>query len=358
MATEASTGARALPSASQTWRVGRSVGRTLYRNDELVGLVNTPEIAQQIVEALQPSPPASETETRVAKTPRDLAIEKFTDHLIDRYRHQRGNAEADALSRPDMIESVYEAFHYSTLPVPAPNPSLDEEQSEEQKIEDVETAPKDRCRSCRKPLNRADPDYSFVREWCGDCIRKYTLVEPAQPAEVAGAEDVERWIVEYENAEDEPQHAVLRWLNDEAKALPEAGTTLVRADALETAQAENEKWSASAVRQSQMLAAVAAERDRAENKAHNYKREIKAAQAEAREKDETIARLHTAVRLLAFDHYLYERLVDPSDAVNDLTDRALFATSIDESGEEVGTITGPGIQYVRAALSPEQGDEG
>lgn len=34
------------------WRVGRSLGRTLYRDGQLVGLVDTAEIAAEIVEAL------------------------------------------------------------------------------------------------------------------------------------------------------------------------------------------------------------------------------------------------------------------------------------------------------------------
>jgi hypothetical protein len=36
-------------------------------------------------------------------------------------------------------------------------------------------------------------------------------------------------MVDYEHGEGEPQHAVLSWLGDEAKGLPEVGTYLVRA---------------------------------------------------------------------------------------------------------------------------------
>lgn len=42
------------------------------------------------------------------------------------------------------------------------------------------------------------------------------------------AERPERWMVDYEHGEGEPQHAVLSWLDDEAKDLPEVGTYLVR----------------------------------------------------------------------------------------------------------------------------------
>lgn len=34
------------------WRVGRKVGRTLYVDDKLVGMVDTPEIAAQIAAAM------------------------------------------------------------------------------------------------------------------------------------------------------------------------------------------------------------------------------------------------------------------------------------------------------------------
>lgn len=33
------------------WRIGRTLGRTLYRNGQCVGIVDTPEIALQIVAA-------------------------------------------------------------------------------------------------------------------------------------------------------------------------------------------------------------------------------------------------------------------------------------------------------------------
>lgn len=38
--------------AIDAWRVGRHVGRTIYRNDQLVGLMDTPELADQVVKAL------------------------------------------------------------------------------------------------------------------------------------------------------------------------------------------------------------------------------------------------------------------------------------------------------------------
>lgn len=95
-------------------------------------------------------------------------------------------------------------------------------------------------------------------------------------SETRVAEDVERWMVDYEHGDGEPQHAVLSWLNDEAKALPEVGTYLVRLDALETAQAEKAAAVVVADQRGWQIARMA---------------------GEAREKDETIARLRKALEL-------------------------------------------------------------
>jgi hypothetical protein len=38
--------------ANRSWRVGRRLGRTLYLDDECVGMVDTPEIAARIVETM------------------------------------------------------------------------------------------------------------------------------------------------------------------------------------------------------------------------------------------------------------------------------------------------------------------
>lgn len=44
-------------------------------------------------------------------------------------------------------------------------------------------------------------------------------------------DDLERWMVDYEHGDDEPQHAVLSWLSPgPTEGLPEVGTELVRLD--------------------------------------------------------------------------------------------------------------------------------
>lgn len=43
------------------WRAGRKVGRTLYRDDVLVGVMDTPELAAQVVEALNGTASAVDT---------------------------------------------------------------------------------------------------------------------------------------------------------------------------------------------------------------------------------------------------------------------------------------------------------
>jgi hypothetical protein len=37
---------------SPRWRVGRSLGRTLYLDDKVIGMVDTPELASDIVAAM------------------------------------------------------------------------------------------------------------------------------------------------------------------------------------------------------------------------------------------------------------------------------------------------------------------
>ena len=51
------TAQRAMPPASPptdqpTWRVGKSLGRTLYCDEHCIGIVDTPDLAAAIVEAM------------------------------------------------------------------------------------------------------------------------------------------------------------------------------------------------------------------------------------------------------------------------------------------------------------------
>lgn len=67
------------------WRVGRSQLRTLYRDDVLVGMVDTPEIAAEIVEALNrydqtdgPGPHTAGTTEQLPMAGRDFDIDGQT----------------------------------------------------------------------------------------------------------------------------------------------------------------------------------------------------------------------------------------------------------------------------------------
>jgi hypothetical protein len=46
-----------------TWRVGRKVGRTIYEGDTLVGVMDTPELAALVVEAVNAAEGQIETTT-------------------------------------------------------------------------------------------------------------------------------------------------------------------------------------------------------------------------------------------------------------------------------------------------------
>ncbi len=53
--------------ASERWRVGRTLGRTLYKDDVCIGMVDTPELATEIVIALNDLARARETTALLQK---------------------------------------------------------------------------------------------------------------------------------------------------------------------------------------------------------------------------------------------------------------------------------------------------
>lgn len=53
--------------ASGRWRVGRTLGRTLYKDDVCIGMVDTPELATEIVIALNDLARARETTALLQK---------------------------------------------------------------------------------------------------------------------------------------------------------------------------------------------------------------------------------------------------------------------------------------------------
>lgn len=62
---------------SEQWRVGRTLGRTLYVDDQVVGMVDTPELAQRIVDAMN----------------RDSGSDSADQAIVVRYTNYRGVAE-------------------------------------------------------------------------------------------------------------------------------------------------------------------------------------------------------------------------------------------------------------------------
>lgn len=72
-----------------TWRVGRTLGRTLYRDEQCVGMVDTPELAAEIVKALDEWAKLNEAVVAAAETAiiavsqRDLAVAE--GHRIGAY---------------------------------------------------------------------------------------------------------------------------------------------------------------------------------------------------------------------------------------------------------------------------------
>lgn len=54
------------------WRTGRTLGRTLYRDDVCVGMVDTPELAKSIVDAMNREPLIAN----------DAASQAYVDSLV------------------------------------------------------------------------------------------------------------------------------------------------------------------------------------------------------------------------------------------------------------------------------------
>lgn len=50
------------------WRTGRKVGRTIYRDEVLVGVMDTPELAAEVVAALNERARADEMPSPLART--------------------------------------------------------------------------------------------------------------------------------------------------------------------------------------------------------------------------------------------------------------------------------------------------
>ncbi len=67
-----------------TWRVGNKLRRTLYRDDVCVGMVDTPELASAIVEAMNAAQPA----TAPTRTEAEQAVlDAMTFIAIDSVHH-------------------------------------------------------------------------------------------------------------------------------------------------------------------------------------------------------------------------------------------------------------------------------
>jgi hypothetical protein len=87
------------------WRVGTKLGRTLYRDEVLVGLVDTPEIAAEIVAAMnalanQPAAPA-----RTDKSDRGKSLtEAFTRATQYAVAEHAGRTEAEQAVLDAMAE--------------------------------------------------------------------------------------------------------------------------------------------------------------------------------------------------------------------------------------------------------------
>lgn len=70
-----------------TWRTGTKLGRTLYRDEVLVGMVDTAEIAAEIVEAMNNYATLRENHTELQREYREL--EEAVDAACDDFSNDR-----------------------------------------------------------------------------------------------------------------------------------------------------------------------------------------------------------------------------------------------------------------------------
>jgi hypothetical protein len=90
-----------------------------------------------------------------------------------------------------------------------------------------------RVAAAAAPLQDGEPEPFFGAGLCGPPLGPQPLQD--------GGERPETWMVDYEHGDDEPQHAVLSWLDDEAKAL-EVERGAKRADELQPGDVVLEGW--------------------------------------------------------------------------------------------------------------------
>ena len=93
------------PEAEHGWRVGRTVGRTLYFRGNLVGVMDTPELAARVIVALQrlqPDAPASPAVT-AWRALSDEAREEVIDWIRDAADEDDNMLSEDGLDKEDRI---------------------------------------------------------------------------------------------------------------------------------------------------------------------------------------------------------------------------------------------------------------
>lgn len=75
------------------WRTGRKVGRTIYRDEVLVGVMDTPELAAQVVDAISAREAAREGVTGWFMTNDEYV-------RLQRQAYERGRREHDKCGDP------------------------------------------------------------------------------------------------------------------------------------------------------------------------------------------------------------------------------------------------------------------
>lgn len=187
---------------------------------------------------------------------------------------------------------------------------------------------------------------------CPDCACRWQTAEELRSGEgcperfvpCPGCPDCETtedepevWTVDYENAESEPQHAVLSWLSDsqtsEANGLPEVGTQLVRHTDFLALKSRLDK--------------AEAERDETERQNANI---IRGTGAERRKAEELIEAAEHRAEEAEAKVGAYEKAIERLDLSDD------FTVESAEPGELI-SCTRPVEDWIALRALTQQGEE-
>ena len=91
------------------WRVGRKLGRTLYEDEKLVGMMDTPELAERVCEAMNDWG-AHEKSKEAAEVFAKSVAEQEIQHLAELQEAREQMVRATAAASAKIVEGALNAI--------------------------------------------------------------------------------------------------------------------------------------------------------------------------------------------------------------------------------------------------------